>query len=503
MKTIQWNALDIPTGTDQADVARKLVFGDRTTERFQRALADMTSLREGSIPHTETLTSMLTTTSVTVFILCIAAFVCVSMIIIARALSPEKESNDDDSSVLAVSNVLFRDEINQTGFALLLAVAVVAGLFAHGVVSSNTSLRFAQTTNDAHTRDFYVALSLSEVQTLWRAVATNTAYFLVLERLRSSAVSLELARSNLYFGSRGVSVSDNQDKVTFAQGRNGTSDAPVDTLYTTWIDRVLQVVSLANEKEQLRPVVNELQSLAPVLLSRLRQSANIYAETGVDATGEESTIQIALLIAGVFLLLVMYVWCLRPTLRRMEQEEAGNKILLQMIPPEVRAHVPKIRTYLLTGKLVTSEDDQLANPASSELSEFVHAMEQGDTPIEECWAMLERSENVSAGFIVIDPWGTIQYANRVSLDMTGYTSLNEIVNQNVNVLMGDGHKGHHDSYLTRYASSGVSRLMHTARDVYAQAKDGSQLHVFLRLAVVVRPDTHEKMYVAEMTHYNE
>eukprot|EP00759_Apiculatamorpha_spiralis_P012307 PhF_6_TR1936/c0_g1_i1/m.3032 len=483
-------------------------FGDRSANAFQSCMTLLQNIRLASFHESddngETKSRNHFQSSIGAFSLSVSSLILITMVVLARVLTLGTEARTEQQSVIAVSNVLFQTEIRRTKVAFVAAMLVISGVFVHGVVSSSLSLPYAQTTKDAHTRDLYVAMSLFQVQELWVNINSNQAYFTSQNKIRSYISLLENARSTLYFGSqrgsyRGVTISDAQNSFTFKQGTNGTADAPVDNLYIQWIDLLSQVVSLTDttspKMDLLGNVVSSIETLAPTLLSRLRQSANIYCQSGLDVLTSEITIQIILIIVGILVLIGVYGWCLRPTLARMEEEEAGNRILVQMIPQDVRQHVPKIRLYLATGKLTSTEDDSAANPEAPEFSQFIQSMERGE-PIKECMAILDRSE---VGFIVIDSHGIIQGINFIA-GALGFTP-SEAIGAPVTAIMGEPDRTLHDAYLHRYMNTGVSRIMNTARDIYAQHKNGTQVHIYVRLGEMVRPDTHSKYFMAQVRPY--
>lgn len=85
--------------------------------------------------------------------------------------------------------------------------------------------------------------------------------------------------------------------------------------------------------------------------------------------------------------------------------------------------------------------------------------------------------------LVIDTNGIIQRVNASTLRMFGYDE-EELVGRNVTLLMPQPFKDQHDSYLLRYTSTGVKRVIGTGRDVLGQRKDGSTLPLHLAVSEV-------------------
>jgi len=80
--------------------------------------------------------------------------------------------------------------------------------------------------------------------------------------------------------------------------------------------------------------------------------------------------------------------------------------------------------------------------------------------------------------ITIDFHGTIESVNPATERMFGYAAI-ELLGSNVNMLMTDEHRQHHDGYLQRYLMTGERRIIGIGREVEARRKDGSVFPVDL------------------------
>eukprot|EP01098_Paradermamoeba_levis_P011429 TRINITY_DN488_c0_g2_i1.p1 TRINITY_DN488_c0_g2~~TRINITY_DN488_c0_g2_i1.p1 ORF type:complete len:575 (+),score=222.84 TRINITY_DN488_c0_g2_i1:89-1813(+) len=83
--------------------------------------------------------------------------------------------------------------------------------------------------------------------------------------------------------------------------------------------------------------------------------------------------------------------------------------------------------------------------------------------------------------LVIDEKGTIQFANRETLKILGYTGP-QLVGRNVKLLMPSPFAEEHDSYLRNYLTTNVPKVIGTGREVIAQCRDGSIIPVHLSLS---------------------
>src|SRR6185437_7739141 len=64
----------------------------------------------------------------------------------------------------------------------------------------------------------------------------------------------------------------------------------------------------------------------------------------------------------------------------------------------------------------------------------------------------------------------------------------EVVGRNINMLMPEPYKSHHDNYLHNYLSSGVPKVIGTGREIMGQRKDGSLMPMRLAVGRVNLPD---------------
>jgi PAS domain S-box-containing protein len=82
--------------------------------------------------------------------------------------------------------------------------------------------------------------------------------------------------------------------------------------------------------------------------------------------------------------------------------------------------------------------------------------------------------------VVISETGIIQFANKKVENLFGWTQA-EMFGRNVTILMPDDQKAYHDTYLSTYLKTGVSRIIGIGRDVIALKKDGSFMPIHLEV----------------------
>jgi PAS domain S-box-containing protein len=85
-----------------------------------------------------------------------------------------------------------------------------------------------------------------------------------------------------------------------------------------------------------------------------------------------------------------------------------------------------------------------------------------------------------SSIIAIDACGHVQTCNDATLKLFGYAR-EALIGQNINILMPEPFRSHHDGYLTNYLSTGVAKIIGRGRDVKGQRKDGSVFPMHLEV----------------------
>lgn len=91
-------------------------------------------------------------------------------------------------------------------------------------------------------------------------------------------------------------------------------------------------------------------------------------------------------------------------------------------------------------------------------------------------------QNASLGILVIDTTGKIVLANDYLLSQFGYTTVEEIVGQQLEMLIPARYKKQHTTERKNYAAHPETRPMGIGRDLYGLRKDGSEIMVEISLS---------------------
>lgn len=119
--------------------------------------------------------------------------------------------------------------------------------------------------------------------------------------------------------------------------------------------------------------------------------------------------------------------------------------------------------------------DELAARVSAQAGRLARAQDA----LEETQA-LHRAvvETIVDGIVVIGQTGIMEWTNRATQHMFGYTAA-ELEGRNVSMLMPPADSAGHDGYLRRYLETGERRIIGIGRDVRGRRKDGSEFPLYL------------------------
>lgn len=124
---------------------------------------------------------------------------------------------------------------------------------------------------------------------------------------------------------------------------------------------------------------------------------------------------------------------------------------------------------------LTRVRDELAARVSAQAGRLARAQDA----LEETQA-LHRAvvETIVDGIVVIGQTGIMEWTNRATQHMFGYTAA-ELEGRNVSMLMPPTDAAGHDGYLRRYLETGERRIIGIGRDVRGRRKDGAEFPLYL------------------------
>ena len=93
-------------------------------------------------------------------------------------------------------------------------------------------------------------------------------------------------------------------------------------------------------------------------------------------------------------------------------------------------------------------------------------------------------ESASAGIMSITSKGVMRTINAAACKMFGYTT-EELIGKNVSMLTYGDDRANHDAYMTRYLSTGQSRIIGIGREVTGRRKDGRLFPLHLSIGEFV------------------
>eukprot|EP00662_Eupelagonemidae_sp_cell21_P056685 gene56685-biopygen64428 len=165
---------------------------------------------------------------------------------------------------------------------------------------------------------------------------------------------------------------------------------------------------------------------------------------------------IILLAVTLLVIALEFFAIFRPMTGRLLKQDAATKLMLNMIPTDVRDAIPEIQDFLDSGLTVQTGD------AEEAITESINEM--STTPI-----------------VAIDHLGTVIKFTMAAEEAFQYAQ-SEVVGNNVKILMPQEFADIHDAILRRYRITGHKNIIGKYRQIVGQRKDGTQFHmsIFVR-----------------------
>eukprot|EP00755_Sulcionema_specki_P014827 Sspe_Gene.9423::Locus_3167_Transcript_1_1_Confidence_1.000_Length_10159::g.9423::m.9423 len=190
-----------------------------------------------------------------------------------------------------------------------------------------------------------------------------------------------------------------------------------------------------------------LSEKVPHILDTMKAGTDVFHSESSDELAASLMWIILVYVASVLVIFIEFVVIFRPMTNELLNQDAGAKLMLRMIPQEVRDTVPAIQEFLESGTMTQEGDPTEAiNEAINEMSTI---------PI-----------------VAIDEKGTIIKFTQAGEQVFKW-SQSEVLGNNVSMLMPPGEAAVHDQWLARYRSTGERRVIGTMRRLVAMRKNKS------------------------------
>eukprot|EP01062_Namystynia_karyoxenos_P031077 TRINITY_DN2307_c0_g1_i11.p1 TRINITY_DN2307_c0_g1~~TRINITY_DN2307_c0_g1_i11.p1 ORF type:complete len:3089 (+),score=1104.57 TRINITY_DN2307_c0_g1_i11:166-9432(+) len=365
-----------------------------------------------------------------------------------------------------------QQQIQKVAWALALVAVLISIIFIVLFVGLESSHGAALKLQDSSARVWQVADSM-----LWaNRLAHDRGQGMVLRaRLAENADALERFESRLFFfseqgdnsaGYRGVGDDSSQDLLLFGpdppvnpnyQSCNGTLDrltqtqlAPgVSVVYREWIN-IVRTLSKSDPSntEAIVYLVLRMREMVTPLMDGLAKSSQLYEEREMQGLDAQITIVMAIVLVSMALMVIDFFAIFRPLVLKLRVEETTTRLVLRLIPQEVR-ELPQIMELLEAHKgHRKDEKDMQVSEAVTEMSPF---------PL-----------------IAIDHNGIILKSASLPLKQYFGYSTNEVAGVNVKILMPERYAHNHDQYLANYRRTNQKRAIDRYRTVQARRKDGTE-----------------------------
>eukprot|EP01062_Namystynia_karyoxenos_P079871 TRINITY_DN850_c0_g1_i1.p1 TRINITY_DN850_c0_g1~~TRINITY_DN850_c0_g1_i1.p1 ORF type:complete len:2505 (+),score=855.68 TRINITY_DN850_c0_g1_i1:97-7515(+) len=323
-----------------------------------------------------------TYTVVTIIIGCVGIAVSVGVLLAVVSRSLQQGSGAGNQVQDQMNKQLFTTMTRKIRLALLAVVALVTLLFAVSYMGQQATDGAVRSLNLASARQWLVAranLVAQGISSVDATVARRQA------DIRSLTQEMQRVNDELYFGDDsgkyGLVARDSQlDELLFgptASGAavraaryvpcgpdGGASEAalgPVNVRYLSHLSKLNAVAYHPDnsnaDRDRILALVEELKKEADEVIQGLEEASSRFKDVSVSKAG--SNIVFCSIIVGLTIGLVLaeYRFIFLPMLSQLAAEEDGTKLMLNMIPADVRESVPEIAEYFSTGRV--SEEEKI------------------------------------------------------------------------------------------------------------------------------------------------
>jgi PAS domain S-box-containing protein len=249
-------------------------------------------------------------------------------------------------------------------------------------------------------------------------------------------------------GDFGFSLQSDCD-VTAELSSAAAKPAAVDVTHLGWI-KLLHAIVATPSHHDVSDLTNQVRTALPATVKALYNSTAMYHTYASETVAAQGVVHYVITAVAVAWIVVMMLLIYRPMILRLTNENDGTRLLLRMIPQNIREDVPAIAEYLEHGTVTQKEKMQRISEAVVEMS--------------------------TVAYVVIDWTGIVSRFSSAAEKEFGYEA-SEVVGQNIKMLTPPEIAKNHDQYLLNYRATGVKHVIDTTRRVRALAKDGTTFPV--------------------------
>eukprot|EP00756_Hemistasia_phaeocysticola_P005982 Hpha_TRINITY_DN13607_c0_g1::TRINITY_DN13607_c0_g1_i2::g.122875::m.122875 len=362
-----------------------------------------------------------------------------------------------------------QEQVRYMALALSLVGILVTITFSTTYVGLASSSGIAVLIHESTARPWLVARSMLEAN---RLTYDGNEYVTTIYKLSESVRQMEDAEAGLFFGDSedsgkyvGVGKDAKQDALLFTSGAsvgslygscnnasldtytNSKVDIGVSVLYAKWLDAIRELVATdPADTRRVAQIVLMLRDLYWPLIDGLHESMGLYVDNVLIMVEGGFRVVLVVVVVSMILMVGVFLRVFRPLVSQLEEEEGGTRLMLRMIPQEVR-ELPEVMEALG------------AMPKQQAVTVQLHD------------AITELS---TAAMVATDQSGIVIKATNTSLkNIFGY-SASEIAGSQVTKLMPERYASNHPQFMTNYRRVGKSSIFGKTRRFEGRRKDGTE-----------------------------
>eukprot|EP01065_Artemidia_motanka_P022059 TRINITY_DN26278_c0_g1_i1.p1 TRINITY_DN26278_c0_g1~~TRINITY_DN26278_c0_g1_i1.p1 ORF type:complete len:2477 (+),score=922.91 TRINITY_DN26278_c0_g1_i1:73-7503(+) len=330
---------------------------------------------------------------------CIAVGLAVCSILLSTAQTLHSASTErgSESTLAQMNKQLFAKMSRKIRIALLFVVVLLVVLYGVVGTGQEKTSGAVKNLNLATSRQWLVARSVvvaNNISATPGVVITGTQY-----EIRALAAEMQRVNDLLYFGDvegkysfvanddqqdvlqfgpqairtdaeRGIMYTPCQSTTTTTTANSGQASSstatrtvlePVNTRYLSMLTKLSAIAyhpdNTAADRANVIQLVQQINLQADELMDGLHESSARFLDTAKAQANSNVLLCTVIVALTVMVIMAEYRFVFLPMISQLAAEEDGTKLMLNMIPAEVRESVPEIAEYFSTGRV--SEEEKI------------------------------------------------------------------------------------------------------------------------------------------------